>query len=296
MKEAARLATTGANVRCDVVLESDLTSVEMNATQILNVFNNLLINARQAMPEGGVVQTSAGIAVIDGHSEVFGLMPGRYVEVTVRDRGCGIAEEDLENIFLAFFSTKGKAGTGLGLATCRSIVREHGGEITVKSKVEVGTEFRVYLPVCGVDEVAVEESGERLAVMKGEGCVLVVDDQDSIRTVAAAIIEKLGYEAMSARSGEEAVEIYQDRMREGRVISAVLLDMTLPGGMSGMDTLEELLGVDPDVRTIASSGYFDDDALASYRERGYVGVLPKPYTVERLSKSVHDAIHFDARS
>ena len=242
------------------------------------------------MPEGGVIQASAQNVEIDGEQEGLELKPGRYVEVRIRDRGCGVRDEDLENIFMAFYTTK-ENGTGIGLATCRSIIRQHGGEISVTSTVTVGTEMRVHLPAAGPQSAQSGSPEDEEPVIEGEGAVLVVDDQNSIRTVAAAIISKLGYDAISARSGEEAVEIYRDRMRLGQPVSVVLLDMTLPGGMSGMDTLEELLAIDPDVRTIASSGYFDEDALASHRERGYVGVLPKPYTVERLSKAVHDAIH-----
>ncbi|CAN5434899.1 hypothetical protein BH23VER1_BH23VER1_37000 [soil metagenome] len=290
IRKAASMATLGASVRCDLSLSDDLWAAEIDPTQISQVVSNLLINAIQAMPDGGIVQASVENVRLgeDGGARVPGVDPGRYLEITVRDRGCGIPEDNLENIFLTFFTTK-ETGSGIGLAMCRAIVRDHGGEITVKSKVQSGTEFRVYLPACDRPaEGGDAADGER--VIEGEGTVLVVDDQNSIRTVATAIIKKLGYDALSARDGEEALQIYRDRRREGRPISVVLLDMTLPGGMSGMDTLGELLKIDGNVRTIASSGYFDDEALAAHKERGYVGILPKPYTVERLSKAVHDAL------
>jgi len=292
LREAACLATTGANVRCQPEIEGDLWPAEIDSAQVMQVLHNLLINARQAMPDGGIVRAvTRNVYNPEGDDGIDGLAPGDYLEVRVRDYGCGIPAENLENIFLAFFSTK-KEGTGIGLATCRSIVRDHGGEIYVRSRPGTGSEFRVYLPASPSASLTTEKPARAEEIIGGHGSVLVVDDQDGIRKVACAIIGKLGYEALSAGGGEEAVDIYRGRQNEGRPVSVVLLDMTLPGGMSGSDTLAALLKIDPGVCTVATSGYFDEDALENFREEGFVSILPKPYTVEHLSKAIHEALCF----
>lgn len=293
LRQTARFATSGGKVRCDMVSPDGVWGVEVNTQQIRQVFQNLVINACQAMPRGGIIQCFVENFVMpEGTS--LGLAAGPYVLVRVRDRGCGIPAARLDKIFEAGYTTK-EYGTGIGLATCRTIVQRHGGAITVKSQVNVGTEFRVFLPACQIIEAIVQSDeakggsplmvgGAQNEVITGTGRVLVVDDLDSVRDAAERLLTKLGYEAVSASSGQEAVDLYRQRMRSPDPIDAVLLDMTLPGGLSGDEVKSEILKIDRGARVIATSGFFSDDAAETFREDGYVGILPKPYDVGHLSR------------
>jgi len=287
LSQASNLATMGSNVRCDVTIPASLWSTEVEETQIMQVFHNLLINARQAMPHGGVITLSCDNEEI-GPDCKLELPPGNYVVTTIRDRGCGIPEDNLVKIFQPYFSTKDN-GTGLGLATCYTAVTRHHGTMTVRSKINVGTEFKIYLPAS--EAIAPGNwTGPVKVPAKGEGSVLVVDDQEGVRAVAVKILETLGYDVISALTGEDALQLYTNRLHSGNPISVVLMDMTLPGGMSGEDTTEEMRRLDPSVRTIATSGYFEQGAEERLRGRGYVGVLPKPYTIEKLSAALQTAL------
>ncbi len=286
LSQASNLATMGSNVRCDVTIPASLWSTEVEETQIMQVFHNLLINARQAMPQGGIITLSCDNEEI-GPDHGLDLEPGNYVVTTIRDRGCGIPEENLAKIFEPYFSTKDN-GTGLGLATCYTAVTRHHGTMTVRSKVNVGTEFKIYLPAS--EKIAPGNwTGPVQLPRKGEGSILVVDDQDGVRSVAVKILETLGYDVISALTGEDALQLYTNRLHSGNPISVVLMDMTLPGGMSGEDTTEEMRRLDPNVRTIATSGYFEQGAEERLRGRGYIGILPKPYTIEKLSAALQSA-------
>lgn len=312
LKRSAKLSTMGTQVRCDVAPTSGLWGVEVDARQIRQVIHNLLINACQAMPGGGVIQGFVENVMVDGRSNL-GLPPGPYAVVRIRDRGCGIPTARLKDIFEPYYTTK-ESGSGIGLATCKAIVQRHRGTITVTSKVNVGTEFRVFLPAC---QILAEDDQVRYAappaparngngggtrgrwgngeislpegVVPGSGRVLVVDDQDSVREAAERLLERIGYEPVSASSGQEAIALYRQYANTSEPISAVLLDMTLPGGLSGDEVMTELRKMDRNARVIATSGFFSDDAEATFRRDGYVGVLPKPYAVERLSVKLAEA-------
>lgn len=280
VRRAVRLALIGSNVKCDLGISNDLWGAEVEETQILQVLHNLLTNARQAMPKGGVVRVSCENTLVDEQSGL-GLEPGPYIVISVRDRGCGIAEENLSRVFEPFFTTK-TSGTGMGLATCLLVVHRHSGTITVTSKVNVGTEFKVFLPASGLRPQS-QEAFDGSEVVAGDGSVLVVDDQDGVRHVAVSILEALGYDVVSASSGEEALQMYALRMHMGKPISAVLMDMTLPGGMSGKEAVQEIRRLDPAACLVATSGYFEDGEPEELMARGCVSVLPKPYTAEKLS-------------
>ncbi|MFT5465469.1 MAG: two-component system cell cycle sensor histidine kinase/response regulator CckA [Verrucomicrobiales bacterium] len=287
VKKAARLATMGSNTKCDFNVATTLWAVEADETQILQVFHNLIVNACQAMPTGGLISANCDNVTIDNDTSL-GIRPGAYVKVSVRDRGFGIAKENLDHIFDAYFTTKDE-GTGLGLATCYMNVQRHDGTMSVRSKVDVGTEFSVYLPASGKLTTAIEvEPPEK--VFEGDGAILVVDDEKLVRHVAVEILKRLGYDAIEAISGEEALELYSKRLHTDSPVAAVLMDMTLPGGKNGHETMAEIQRLDPDVRTIATSGSFEGSDHSDLWDRGYVGVLPKPYSVESLSAALHTAL------
>ena len=312
VRGVAKLSTMGSQVRCDIATPEGLWGVEADVRQIRQVIHNLMVNACQAMPGGGVVQSFVENLNLPANSRL-GLPEGPYVVVRIRDRGCGIPEAKLSKIFEPYYTTK-ENGTGIGLATCRAIIQRHRGTITVTSKENVGTEFRVFLPACQIFEDAYEESepvqtieaparhsnGDRLpvsasavplpeGVIGGQGRILVVDDQDNVREAAERLLGRLGYHTVSAASGQEAVSLFRHHVHSGDPINAVLLDMTLPGGLSGDEVMHELRKVDSNARVIATSGYFDDDAESTFRRDGYVGILPKPYAVERLSQKLAEA-------
>ena len=288
--EAARLSTYGANARCDVTVGEGLWSSVVNITQVTQVINNLIINARQAMGDVGTFQAKLTNTVL-GPGEVEGLEQGNYLRLDVIDHGCGIPTGKIDDIFTAFYSTKSE-GNGLGLATCQTIVREHGGLVTVESEEGKGSSFAVFLPATGETIEPVGDEGDS-EVYDGVGAVLVVDDQQPILTVASALLEQLGYDVDCASSGEEGIAKFRRGRSDGRPFDAVLMDMTLPGGIDGDEATAKIMEIDPQAKVIASSGYLDDTMSPEQRGVGFVGVLSKPYDLEKVSRVLHEVLTGD---
>ncbi|RQW89062.1 MAG: response regulator [Geobacter sp.] len=276
----------GSNVRCDFSLPDDLWPVEVDTGQMHQVFNNLIINADQAMPEGGIIRVLAENTVI-GQEKLPILTEGRYVKVSVLDQGSGIPEANLGKIFDPYFTTKAK-GNGLGLATVYSIISKHGGLITVESQVGVGTTFSFFLPAAkpGADEKELEN----LPPTSGKGKILIMDDEEIILEVAGEILVHLGYKVESCREGSEAIAKYKVAGKIGEPFDAVLLDLTIPGGMGGKETMKHLLEIDPDAKGIVSSGYSNDPILSNYGEYGFCGVVLKPYAIREISKTMQEVL------
>ncbi len=289
LKDAAELALRGANVRCEITAPDDIRPVEVDADQIGQVFSNLVINAQQAMPRGGVIEITASDVNISAHDGV-GLPAGSYVRVDVKDRGPGIPEEHLSKVFDLYFTTKPK-GSGLGLATAYAIINNHGGAISVDSKPGDGAVFHVYLPA-STGEVTVADVREG-TVITGKGRILLMDDEEAIRVLAGELLTMLGYESEVAADGMECIAKYRDAMARGASFDAVILDLTVPGGMGGKSALDYLRALDPHVKAIVSSGYSDAPVMANYREYGFSGVIPKPYDVAELSRVLSVAVNSD---
>jgi len=283
LEETAALALSGARVEADLRIPADLPAVHADEGQIGQVISNLVINGVQAMPDGGRLLIEARDLHL-GDGEIHGLAAGRYVEFAVTDTGMGIPEEHLRRIFDPYFTTK-PGRTGLGLSACYSIVRKHAGEILVDSAIGKGTIARVILP-------AVEGPAEgppRPAITRGgrTGRILVMDDDDSIRTVAICMLAEGGYLALGARDGAEAISMYRDSMADPRAgFDAVILDLTVPGGMGGKDAMAAMAAIDPGIKALVSSGYSDDPILSEYRRHGFSGVIAKPYSNEELIAAV----------
>jgi len=283
IRESASFVTHGTNVRCEIDLPEDLWVVEFDSGQMSQVINNLLINAAEAMPEGGVVH-------ITGRNLERGPAPlpaGRHVEISIRDHGHGIRAEQVDRIFDPYFSTK-QRGSGLGLATAYSIVSRHDGLLTVESTLGRGATFRILLPAARrqvVDTAAADD-----AIPGGRGRVLVMDDEPKVREVIGAMLERLGYTATHAGDGDHAIALYRRAMEGNRRFDAVIMDLTIPGGKGGTETIRELLHIDPGARVIVASGYSNDPVMAEYERHGFRGCLTKPFYAAQLSKVVQQVI------
>ncbi len=274
LKESANLTLSGSKSRHEVSIPDDLWSVEADEGQINQVISNLLINADQAMPEGGVIKITAENMLVKAESNLP-LSGGKYVKFAIADQGIGISPKYLDKIFDPYFSTKQK-GSGLGLATAYSIIKNHSGHIQVESQIGVGATFHVYLPA--TDKGVPAESVAVKPAM-GQGKVLIMDDEAMVREVLGRMLSRLGYEVDFASDGSQAIEKFVRAQAEGRPFTAVILDLTVPGGMGGKDAIKELLKIDPQVKAIVSSGYSEDPIMADFKKYGFSEVIAKPYRV-----------------
>ena len=327
LEHAAYISTMGTDVRCDQMIAGDLLPVKADPKQMYQIFQNIIINGCQAMPGGGVIQISAGNGEAgNGPPEIES---SAFVEVRIRDRGCGIERENLEKIFDLNYTTK-ENGTGVGLASCQAIIHKHGGKIMVDSTPNVGTEVVILLPACADGKsrdarprpTRPTETGSlnrvRSSVQPSSspsskstkqdpirchnpaptgisetpgGRILIVDDQIRVLTTAEKLLQFLGYETLSATSGEQALDLYREHLNSAQPIDAVLLDMTLPGGLSGREVKSEINKIDGDARIIATSGYFEKEhPVETFLNEGWIGVLPKPYAIDALAATVKRAL------
>jgi PAS domain S-box-containing protein len=284
VEESARFAARGSAVACNLDIAPGLY-VLADGGQLGQVVHNLVINAVQAMPRGGTVSLRAErIEVARGAT--LPLKPGSFVRLTIRDQGPGIPEGILARVFDPFFTTKEKC-KGLGLAICHSIVRKHDGCIEVSSHPGGGTTFTIHLPACSGESPQMEEGGGEAgggtAGTAGAGRrVLVMDDEEMVRSLALQMLSALGYRAAGAPDGGAALDLYRAAVEEGSPYDAVILDLTVPGGMGGKETMARLLALDPAARAIVSSGYSNDPVMANYRQLGFAGILVKPYRLEEM--------------
>ena len=286
LRDSATLVLSGSNVKCDFAIANDLWPVVVDEGQIAQVIHNLIINAKQAMPDGGTIQVSAENFALSAENNPF-IKNGKYVKITVKDTGVGIPEEHLPKIFDPYFTTK-EEGSGLGLATAYSIIKNHAGYIMAESAAGVGTTFYIHLPASKKEIDRVEAVEEKL--VSGKEKILVMDDDDIVRDVAGKMLTKLGYEVDFARDGSEAIELYKKSKNSGRPFDVVIIDLTIPGGMGGRETMQKLLEIDPYVKAIVSSGYSDDAVMSNYTNYNFKGVIAKPYRIEELSRTVHSVL------
>ncbi len=285
VKESANFVLRGSNVKCEFSFPADLWHVEADEGQMSQVFNNLIINAAHAMSDGGTLQAYCGNVIVDQSD--LPLSKGKYTLISIMDHGTGIPREHLSKIFVPYFTTK-KKGSGLGLSTSYSIVRSHGGHITVESDLGIGTTFKVYLPASEEGKLLLSAEEERFVT--GKGRILVMDDEEAVREVARGMLETLGYSVTLAKDGTEAIEIYQVAMASGEPFDSVLMDLTIPGGMGGQEAIKRLQEIDPNVRAIVCSGYSNDTIMSNYKRFGFRAVVPKPYRLKQLSGTISDVL------
>jgi CheY-like chemotaxis protein len=256
--------------------------LEIDVDQIGQVIQNIIINADQAMPDGGIIRIRAENIIV-GADHGVPLPSGRYVKIAIQDLGPGIPEVYLNKVFDPYFTSK-QNGTGLGLATAYSIIRKHEGHIGVKSQVGVGTTFTVYLPSSKED--AADPPEERSVPLTGTGKILVMDDEDMIRNLICHMLHRMGYESEVARDGEEAIHIYRRALEAGVPFDVVILDLTVPGAMGGKETLDKLRELNPEVKAIVSSGYSNDPIMSDYKNYGFSGVVAKPFNMNNLGETL----------
>ncbi|RMH09209.1 MAG: PAS domain S-box protein [Nitrospirae bacterium] len=284
--ETAEFALRGSNVRCELDLPETLWPVEVDEGQMSQVIQNLIINADHAMPNGGIIRITASNVTLDTTISLP-LKPGRYVKVSIEDQGTGIHPEHLPKIFDPYFTTKQK-GSGLGLATTYSILKRHEGHITVNSELGVGTTFTFYLPASERNfQIAPLEEAP---VSLGTGRILVMEDEEEIREVLGKMLVELGYEVDFAHDGTEILAKYQQAMNSGKPYIATIMDLTIPGGVGGKESIRQLKALDPSVVALVSSGYSNDPVMANPEDYGFSGIVAKPYNLVDLSKALSKAL------
>ena len=292
VEESVFLATSGSKVVSSLELPRNLPYVYVDDGQICQAFNCICINAVQAMPEGGGL-TVRGRSVSSDEEKLPVPEAGDYVELSFEDQGCGIKEEDRSNIFTPYFTTKAELGTGLGLATVHSIISRHGGVISFVTEVGKGTTFTLYLPVAkrAAPEQQPDQGGEQAGASMEGRPILVMDDEELIRNLTRDVLEKQGYLVTVCCNGEEATALYRQAMESGTPYLAAILDLTIPGGLGGKETAQQILALDPKARLIVSSGYSNNVVLNQYHKYGFCAASPKPYDSQDLVRLLNEICH-----
>ncbi|MEW5802752.1 MAG: ATP-binding protein [bacterium] len=284
LRDAVTLILSSSGARCELSLPDNLFWAEVDEGQISQVINNVLINADQAVPSGGLIEVRA-LNVIVRAKDGLPLKDGKYIKISVKDNGAGIPEKYLQKIFDPYFTTK-SGGNGLGLAITHSIIKKHNGCIKVESGTGAGTTFHIYLPA-SERELFTEEDIAREKVLFGRGKILFMDDQKSIRDTVGEILTYLGYKVEFAEDGFEAISLYKHAKESGQNFDAVILDLSVPEGMGGREAIQKLREIDPEVKAIVTSGYSHDPIMSEYKVYGFHDVVTKPYAIEEISRVLH---------
>ncbi|MCM2267574.1 MAG: PAS domain S-box protein [Elusimicrobiales bacterium] len=282
LKDIFNLATRGTRAAAELEICEHLWSVEGDENQLKQAVNNLLVNGLQAMPSGGKLRLTADNHESHGEAAA-GLKPGKYVRLLISDTGIGIPKEYLPRIYEPYFTTKAQ-GHGLGLPMTWSVVTNHGGRITAASEPGKGTSFELLLPATG--RCLKEVLQKAAAVTKGHGRILLLEDEEIVQKAAARMLKELGYEAELTSDGKQTLDRYRQEAGAGRPFAAVIMDLTIPGGLGGKDAVKELKREFPAAKVIVSSGYSDESVMADYKTYGFDAMLPKPYRYEDLAETL----------
>ncbi len=286
IKDSTNFMLRGSNVKCEFSLPDKLWPVEIDEGQMSQVINNLIINADQAMPDGGNIEISAKNVLIRP-GDIIPLKKGKYVKVSIKDHGKGITKKNLTKIFDPYFTTK-RSGSGLGLSVAYSIVKNHEGYITVMSRPGKSTTFYIYIPA-SQDKIP-EKRILKENLYVGKKKILVMDDEKIVRDTLDTMLKNLGCEVVCVKDGAEAIVMYKQSKETGKPFDVVIMDLTIPGGMGGQETIKKLLEIDPEVKAIVSSGYYNDPIMSYYQAYGFSSVIAKPYRITELSKILRDVM------
>ncbi len=287
LKDSTKFALRGLSVNCEFYVSDDLWPVEVDEGQIIQVIHNLMINAQQAMPKGGTIEVIAE-NVVAGKNDTSLIDNRKYAKITVKDKGVGIPEELLKKIYDPYFTTKQK-GSGLGLSTTYSIIKNHSGYIDVQSATGLGTSFHIYLPASSEKALAKDKVAD--TTLQGSGYILLMDDDENVRKSVRNMLHYLGYEVEVAKNGDEAIDLFIKAKESTHPFSAVIMDLTIKGGKGGEETIKKLTEIDPEVKAIVSSGYFNNPIMANFKQYGFSGVISKPYEIEILSSLLDRIIY-----
>jgi len=282
LEDTVNFALSGSRVKCDFSINTDLLPVEIDAGQVRQVFNNIVINAKDVMPKGGRLEVRAENHKI-GNDTALPLETGDYVRISFKDQGPGISQNHLPRIFDPYFTTREKR-RGMGLSAAYSIMKNHDGCIHVESEKGKGTVFQVYFPAAEKEDQD-ETSDDSMEPSRFKGKILVMDDEFMVREVAGEMLEFLGFDVTFAEDGAEAIEKYKKELEESNLpFDAVIMDLTIPDGMGGLECIEKLLEIDPSVKALVSSGYSHDSVMSNFHQYGFKGIVHKPYKTQDLKE------------
>ena len=285
--DAVQFGLSGSAILAVSDIDDKLPSVDADRNQLFQVVQNVVLNAREAMNGAGTLRVTLRAQPVDLEHPFGTAAPGQYVVLEIADSGPGIIPQNMNRLFVPFFSTK-KTGHGLGLATVRSIVRRHGGEVALTSVPGQGTTVRICLPAGPVMQKNAGRAATAAPAVPGHGRLLVMDDENAVARLACAMACRLGYEAVSVKNGEAALSAYAEAADRGQPFDVVIMDLIVAGGMGGLEATHKLHERYPDAHVIVSSGYSDDASIADYAAQGFDGALAKPYSLEDLAYALSE--------
>ncbi len=289
VKDSADFILRGGKIYCNYYFPEDLWLVDIDKNQISQVVQNIILNAGAAMPDGGIIEVSS--ENLSPSSPISALLPktGNYVALTIKDNGDGIPANIIDKIFDPYFSTKPE-GSGLGLAITHSIIKKHGGHVSVHSTPGKGTAFTIYLPV-SMQRFTTGNNAEQAGLSLRKGTIMVMDDDEQVRNISQAMIAMMGHKVMLAKDGAEALKLYTDSLDNHTPIDLIIMDLTIPGGMGGTEAVQKILTINPEAKVIVSSGYSNDPAMANFRDYGFCSAIAKPYKLAELEKAINEILY-----
>lgn len=292
IKDSTEFVLRGSNVKCEFDFAKDLRPAQIDAGQISQVIQNIIVNANQAMPDGGSIKIKAENLNLND-TDKSTLKPGLYSKITITDQGCGIPQQILDRIFDPYFTTK-NSNSGLGLAITHSIISKHNGSITIATKTDPGlnhgSSFTILLPA--IDQVVAPEATnpETDKIEPDDITILIMDDEAMISDLLEKILQTKGFNTLTAADGEDALNIYKECTAAGNRINLTIMDLTVPGGMGGMKATEKLLEIDPQAKVIVSSGYANDPVMSNFTEYGFKAALSKPFRMQELLSTIEEVL------